>query len=265
MASVTRPYKPLVFVSLLAILGTAVVIVASGAAGLPIREWFESGIAWIEAHRTLAWAVYIAAYAVGNVLLIPATLPTLVGGFMFGFPLGVVPASAGSVLGAAGAFLVGRFFARDWVKRCTERLPRFAALDSAVRSDGFTIVLLSRLSPFFPFFLLNYAFGVTAVRFRDYILATWIGLLPPLVLYVYFGSLAQDLLALTEGDFDRGPFGLVLAVGGLIATALLVVVITRKASRVLGAHLERESENGIGAAGAGAAEAADKVDRGQVP
>ena len=126
-------------------------------------------------------------------------------------------------------------------------------------------MLLSRLSPFFPFFLLNYAFGVTAVRFRDYILATWIGLLPPLVLYVYFGSLAQDLLALTEGDFDRGPFGLVLAVGGLIATVLLVVVITRKASRVLGAHLERESENGIGAAGAGAAEAADKVDRGQVP
>ena len=261
----TRSYKPLVFVALLAILGIAVVIVASGATGLPIREWLESGIAWIEAHQALAWAVYIAAYAVGNVLLIPATFPTLVGGFMFGFPLGVVPASAGSVLGAVGAFLIGRFFARDWVKRRIERLPRFGALDSAARSDGFTIVLLSRLSPFFPFFLLNYAFGVTAVRFRDYVLATWIGVLPPLVLYVYFGSLAQDLLALTEGDFDRGPFGVALAVGGLIATVLLVVVITRKASRVLGAHLERESEKGIAAVGAGAAEAADTVDRGQIP
>lgn len=251
----TRSYKPVAFVVLLAVLGATVVIVATGAAELPIRDWLAWGIAWIEANRTLSWAVFVLAYAVANVLLIPATFPTLVGGFVFGFPLGVVPASAGSLLGAAGAFLVGRFLARDWVKRRIERLPRFDALDSAVRADGFKIVFLSRLSPFFPFFLLNYAFGVTAVRFRDYVLATWLGLLPALALLVYFGSLAQDLLALTEGEFDRGPYGLALALGGLAATVILVVVIGRMATRVLGAHLQR------GNAAGNDTEPADDADR----
>ncbi len=237
-------YKPLVFVVLLAVVGATLVIVATGSAGLPIRDWLAAGVAWIEAHRTLSWAVFVLAFAAATVLLVPATLPTLVGGFVFGFPLGIVPASLGSLLGAAGAFLVGRFLARDWVKRRIERLPSFDALDSAVRTDGLKIVFLSRLSPFFPFFLLNYAFGVTGVRFRDYVLATWIGLLPALALYVYFGSLAQDLLTLTEGEFDRGPYGLALAVGGLAATVLLVVVIGRMATRVLGAHLERDTPAG---------------------
>jgi len=237
-------HKPLAFVVLLAVLGAAVILVATGTAELPIRAWLESGIAWIEAHRTLSWAVFVLGFAATTVLLVPATFPTLVGGFVFGFPLGVVPASAGSLLGACGAFLVGRFLARDWVKQRIERLPKFDALDSAVRTDGLKIVFLSRLSPFFPFFLLNYAFGVTGVRFRDYVLATWIGLLPALALYVYFGSLAQDLLTLTEGEFDRGPYGLALAVGGLAATVLLVVVIGRMATRVLGAHLERDTPAG---------------------
>ena len=237
-------YKPLAFVVLLALLGAALIIVATGGLELPIRGWLASGIAWTEANRALSWAVYVLAFAATTVLLVPATFPTLVGGFVFGFPLGVVPASAGSLLGACGAFLVARFLARDWVKRRIERLPRFDALDNAVRADGFKVVFLSRLSPFFPFFLLNYAFGVTGVQFRDYVLATWIGLLPALALYVYFGSLAQDLLTLTEGEFDRGPYGLALAIGGLAATVLLVVVIGRMATRVLGEHLEGGSAAG---------------------
>ena len=240
----TRSYKPLAFVVLLAVVGATVVIVATGALGLPIRDWLASGVAWIEAHRALSWAVFVLAYAAATVLLVPSTFPTLLGGFVFGFPLGIVPASAGSLLGACGAFLVGRFLARDWVKRRIERLPSFDALDGAVRTDGFKVVFLSRLSPMFPFFLLNYAFGVTGVRFRDFVLATWIGLLPALALYVYFGSLALDLLTLAEGEFDRGPYGLAFAVGGLAATAILVVVIARMATRVLGAHLGHDKAAG---------------------
>ncbi len=236
--------RPLAFVVLLVVLGALVILVATGAAERPIRDWLESGIAWIEANRALSWAVFVLGFAATTVLLVPATFPTLVGGFVFGFPLGVVPASAGSLLGACGAFLVARFLARDWVKRRIERLPRFDALDNAVRADGLKVVFLSRLSPFFPFFLLNYAFGVTGVRFRDYVLATWIGLLPALALYVYFGSLAQDLLTLTEGELDRGPYGLALAIGGFAATVLLVVVIGRMATRVLGEHLEGGSAAG---------------------
>ncbi|WP_428099019.1 TVP38/TMEM64 family protein [Candidatus Rariloculus sp.] len=230
-----RSYKPLVFVVLLVALGAL-------AAILPLRDWLDSGVLWIEAHRELSWAVYVGAYIVATVLLIPGSVITLVAGFVFGLPLGVALVSVGSVLGASSAFLTGRFFARDWVERRIERLPRFSALDSATRHQGFTIVLLARLSPLFPFNLLNYALGVTAVRFRDYFFASWIGMLPGTVLYVYFGTVAQDLAALSGGQFDGGWFSLALLVAGLVATLLLVVVITRKATHTLGTHLQREAE-----------------------
>ncbi|WP_428099021.1 TVP38/TMEM64 family protein [Candidatus Rariloculus sp.] len=254
-----RSHKTLVFVVLLVVLAAAAIVLATGAADLPIRDWLEFGVSWIETHRTLSWAVFLVAYVAVTVLLVPATFPTLAAGFLFGMPFGLVLVSAGSLLSASSAFLVGRFFARDWVKRRIERLAWFNALDIATRTDGFTIVALSRLSPLFPFFLLNYAFSVTGVRFRDYVLATWIGLLPILVLYVYVGSVAQDLMALTGGQFDDSPFGLALLIGGLAATVLLVVVITRKATRVLGRHLQHEAAGDIDvdtAAGADAEEAA---------
>ncbi len=227
-------YKPLFLIALLAGLGAAAFL-------LPVYDWLESGVAWIDAHRGLSWAVYVGVYVVATVLLIPGSVITLVAGFVFGLPLGVALVSAGSVLGASSAFLIGRFFARDWVERRVERLPRFAALDSAARSEGFTVVFLARLSPLFPFNLLNYGLGVTGVRFRDYFFASWIGMLPGTVLYVYFGTVAQDLAALSGGEFDGGWLSVALLAAGLVATLLLVAVIARKATRTLGAQLRREA------------------------
>lgn len=229
----TNSYKPFIFVALIATLGVAV-------AFLPVRDWLGAGVVWIEAHRGLSWAVYVAVYILATVLLVPGSLITLVAGFVFGLPLGVALVSAGSVLGASGAFLIGRFFVRGWVEGRIERLPRFSALDSAVGEQGFTVVLLARLSPLFPFNVLNYGLGVTSVRFRDYFFASWIGMLPGTVLYVYFGTVAQDLTALGGGEFDGGWFGLMLLIAGLVATLLLVVFVTRKATRALGTHLQRQ-------------------------
>ena len=227
-------YKPLVFIVLLLVLGVA-------AAFVPLLDWLDAGVTWIAANRGLSWAVYVCVYILATVLLVPGSLITLVAGFVFGLPLGVVLVSAGSVLGASSAFLIGRFFVRGWAERRIERLPRFSALDSAVGEQGFTIVLLARLSPLFPFNLLNYGLGVSSVSFRDYFLASWIGMLPATVLYVYFGTVAQDLAALGAGEFDGGWLGFALLVGGLAATLLLVVLITRRATRALGAHLKREA------------------------
>ena len=231
--------KPLVFVVLLAVLGVAV-------AFAPVLDWLGVAVVWIQTNRGLAWAVYVGAYILATVLLIPGSLITLVAGFVFGLPLGVALVSAGSVLGASSAFLIGRFFVRTWAERRIDRLPRFGALDSAVGEQGFMIVLLARLSPLFPFNLLNYGLGVTSVRFRDYFFASWIGMFPGTVLYVYFGTVAQDLAALGGGEFDGGWFGLALLLGGLLATLLLVVLITRKATRTLGTHLQRRAADGSG-------------------
>ncbi|HEY8520754.1 MAG TPA: TVP38/TMEM64 family protein [Gammaproteobacteria bacterium] len=213
----------------------------AAAATLPVGDWLARGVDWIASHGPLAWSVYVLVYALAAVLVVPGSILTLAAGFVFGLPLGVALVSAGSVLGAACAFLVGRFLARDWVAQRIARLPRFHALDLATRREGFVIVLLARLSPLFPYNLLNYGLGVTGVRFKDYLAGTWIGMLPATVLYVYVGTLAHSFAELTAGARNGRWTTWALLVLGFAATVLLTVVVTRKANSALRAHL-RESE-----------------------
>ena len=231
----SRHAKPLILLAALIVLGAATYL-------LPVADLLGTGLEWIEAHRTIAWIVYIAGYIVATVLLIPGSVITIAGGFIFGLPLGVALVSAGSVIGATCSFLLGRSFVRDWVSERIAGLPRFAALDQATHSDGFVMVLLTRLSPIFPFNLLNYAFGLTAVRLRDYFFASWIGMLPGTVLYVYIGSAASDLALITAGQIEAGTAGTALLVAGLVATAILTVLITRRATRALNAQLDAQTD-----------------------
>jgi len=234
---VKRHFKPILLAVLIGGMLLAVAL-------LPLGDWLAAGIAWIETHRTLAWLVYVTAYILATILVIPGSILTLAAGFVFGLPLGLVLVSAGSVAGAAAAFLIGRFLARDWVAQRTQKIPSFSALDRATRHEGFVIVLLARLSPLFPFNLLNYGLALTAVRFRDYLLASWIGMLPGTVLYVYLGTAAKDLAQLTSGNIEGGIAGRVLLIAGLAATVVLTVLITRKATQTLAQHLERELDPG---------------------
>src|SRR5260370_29111326 len=96
-----------------------------------------------------------------------------------------------------------------WYRSRWASTRRFCALDPAVAAGGFKIVLLTRLSPLFPFTLLNYAFGLTKVRFRDYVLASWIGMLPGTVMYVYLGSTVKELADGAAGNLDGRPVPLV--------------------------------------------------------
>lgn len=197
-------------------------------------------LVWVGAHRDLAWAVYIGAYVVATVIVVPGTLLTLGAGFLFGLPLGVATVSAGSVLGASCAFLIGRFLARDWIAQHVAGRTRLHALDRATRRNGFLVVFLVRLSPLFPFNLVNYALGVTGVRFRDYFLASWIGMLPATVLYVYIGTLAKSVTELTSGTTSGGWGDRALLIVGLLATIALTVLIARKARRALDTQLQTE-------------------------
>ncbi len=226
-----------------ALLFAALAALLAAAAALPLGEWFAAAVEWIGAHGMIAWIAYVGAYVLATVLVVPGSILTLAAGFLFGLPLGVILVSAGSVLGAAAAFLIGRFLARDWVAERIDKLPRFHALDIATRRDGFMIVFLARLSPLFPFNLLNYGLGLTAVPFKQYVLASWIGMLPVTILYVYVGSLAKNLAELTGGELEGGWPTVALLAAGLVATAVLTVLVTRRANRELKMLLrEREAE-----------------------
>ena len=222
------------------LLAIMVVTMLVAIALLPVSEWLALGIVWIEARRALAWFVYLATYIIATVLVVPVSILTLAAGYLFGFPLGVVLASVGSVLGASGALLVGRFFIRDWVAKRIADLPRFRALDQATHHEGFLIVFLTRLSPLFPFNLINYGLALTSVRFRDYFFASWLGMLPVTTLYTYVGSVAKNLTDLTSGGLQGSGFSRTLVLVGLAASAVLTVLVTRKATRTLSQHLARE-------------------------
>jgi uncharacterized membrane protein YdjX (TVP38/TMEM64 family) len=174
---------------------------------------------------------FIALYVLASIFLLPGWILTLGAGAVFGVVRGSIYASLGATLGATAAFLVGRYLARDWVAKKIAANPKFAAIDKAVAEEGWKIVGLTRLSPLFPFNVLNYAFGLTRVSLRDYVLASWIGMMPAAVMYVYIGSLAN---AAAE---KKTTVEWVLRGVGLLATIAVTVLITRIAKRALSSKL----------------------------
>ena len=196
--------------------------------------WLPRFAAWVSALGVWGPVVFIAGYAVAVIGFVPASVLTLAAGAIFGVVRGVVYVFVAATVGAAGAFLVSRYVARAAVERRIGGNPRFAAVDRAVAAEGRKIVFLLRLSPVFPFTLLNYALGLTRVRFVDYLVAS-LGMIPGTLLYVYYGKLAGDVAALAGGAaVEKGAgYWTVLAVG-LVATVVVTTIVTRTARRALG-------------------------------
>src|SRR5690606_12700719 len=212
-----------------------------GIVFLPIDRWALELVSYVQSAGALGVALFAVAYIFVTVLLLPGSLLTLGAGFAYGPLWGVLLASPVSVAAATLAFVLGRSFAREWVARRVARQPRFDAIDRAVGENGFKIVLLLRLSPFFPFNLLNYALGLTRVKLRTYVLASFLGMLPGTFLFVYLGSLVTRASELASGDRpEAGVWGQFLYWGGLVATLLVVVSVTRIARRALREALERQ-------------------------
>lgn len=179
---------------------------------------------------------YILLYNIATVLLIPAVILTLGGGAIYGVFWGSIYVFVASTLGATIAFLLGRYVSRDWVIRKLSQSPKFCALDRAVVKSGFKIVLLTRLSPIFPFNLLNYAFGVMQVSLQDYVLGS-VGMIPAIVGYTYIGSLIGDITQLGNESLDLG-MGAQIAQGaiyaiGVFATLSLILYGSKLAQKSL--------------------------------
>ena len=188
---------------------------------------------WISALGAVAPLVFIAAYIAACVLFIPGSIMTIGAGVLFGVVRGSIYVSIGATLGATAAFLTGRYFARDWVAAKLAGNATFSAIDAAVGREGWKIVGLTRLSPVFPFNLLNYAYGLTSVSLRDYVLASWLGMLPGVVMFTYIGSLVGDLTRLGAASTTRPAGYWILNIVGLVATVAVALYAARIARRAL--------------------------------
>jgi len=190
--------------------------------------------AWVESLGVWGPLVFIAGYALATVAFIPGSLLTLAAGAIFGLVRGTVFVFFGASLGAAAAFVIARYLARGWVESRIASNPRFRTIDKAVAQQGRKIAFLLRLSPVFPFNLLNFALGLTRVRFSDYMVAC-LGMIPGTFLYVYYGKALGSLAAVAGGsraDRDVG-YWIVLSLG-LLATVVVTAIITRIARKALG-------------------------------
>ena len=192
---------------------------------LQFAEWVD-GLGW--------WGplIFMAGYIGATVAFVPGSVLTLAAGAIFGLVNGMVYVFIAATIGAALAFLVARYVARQAIEDQIQDNARFAAIDRAVGREGLKIVLLLRLSPIFPFNLLNYALGLTGVRFTDYMIAS-IGMLPGTLLYIYSGKVAGDVAMLAGGASVRGAAYYTVVALGLVATVVVTTLVTRTARRAL--------------------------------
>jgi uncharacterized membrane protein YdjX (TVP38/TMEM64 family) len=229
--------KPLLIIAAIALL------LIVGQKYLNLQQHLIGVLEWIKSLGALGLGVYVGLYVCACVFLVPGSILTLGSGAIYGVVVGSILVSFASTLGATVAFLIGRYFARDWVSKKVEGNAQFQALDKAVSEGGWKIVGLIRLSPLFPFNLLNYTFGLTGVSLHEYILASWLGMLPGTIMYVYVGSLAGNLATLGTKSAHAKTTGEWVMYGvSMVATILVTVYVTKIAKKALAARISPEGK-----------------------
>lgn len=207
--------------------GLLVALAQQAGAYLPaLAEWIDGLGFW-------GPAGFIAAYAAAVVAFVPGAILTLAGGALFDLGWGTLYVFIAAVIGSTLAFLVSRYLARGFVEKHMQENPRFASLDRAIGEQGLRIIFLLRLSPAFPFSFLNYALGLTSVRLRDFLLASF-GMLPGTLLYVYYGKLLGDVALVASGAAPPRDTRYYIVLGvGLVATIVVTALVARIAKKAL--------------------------------
>lgn len=202
--------------------GLVLLVLCLGWFVLPMQEWIKGLQSWLQGLGTAGVVICALILFVTTFLPTPDWPLPVAAGYVYGF--WAIPMVYGSVgLASILAFLVARHLARDKLRALLQRSPKYATFDKVIAKEGWQTVVLLRLSPVIPFNLQNYALGVSAVRFKAYVGATLVGIIPGIAIYVYFGVFGQGLGGKGLGILDWALFA-----AGTIATIALGVFVGRK-------------------------------------
>lgn len=210
---------------------------------LPIEKILKGFLLWIK--RDLGpWGplVLAVAYIPLTVLAVPASILTIGGGYLFGLPLGFFADSIGATIGATAAFILGRTLGRSYVTSKLKNYPKFQAIAVAIQRSGFKIVLLLRLVPLLPFNMLNYLLSVTPVTLGQYMLASWLGMMPITFAFVYIGTTLKDLSDIRHAWNDGSTSHWIFIALGFVVSVILMVSITKVAKASLDKALADNAE-----------------------
>lgn len=179
-------------------------------------------IHWINDLGWLAPVLFLITYCLATLMLLPTMVLTLAGGALFGPVIGTILNLFGATWGAACAFLITRHLLYDWFdKKKGERINKLIA---GVDQRGWLFVAVLRLFPIIPFNLVNYGLGVTGIKFRLYLITTFIFLIPSEIIYTYFGYAGMDALSTPGPIYKNG--GILLS--GLAILFLCVVKLVKR-------------------------------------
>ncbi len=204
----------------------------------PLGEYFtrDGLVSALETVRSSMWTpvVFVLVYATATALALPGSILTVAGGAVFGFGWGAVLNTIGANIGANAAFNLARGLGRGGVERIVGS--RLGGLDKATAQHGFVGLLVLRLIPLVPFNALNFGSGLTALRWRDYALATVLGIFPGTLVYTFFAdALVQGSTAASEAARTR-----LWIAGGLLVVLTLIPFIARRLGFRLPSSSSRE-------------------------
>lgn len=199
-----------------------------------IIDWLH----WVDAQGIWGPVLLVVLMALVVVLVLPGVLLTTGAGFVFGVVEGSIYIVLGTTLGAFVAFMIARYLFGPHAADFVRRRNRLRLVNEEMSANGWKIVLLTRLIPFFPGKLSNYFFGLTRFSWQGYLVGSLIGFIPFSVHNVYLGSIAADVTTLGLRNTERTGFEWILYGGGFVVTVIIVLYLNRLARRALGQYTE---------------------------
>ncbi len=175
---------------------------------------------------------FIVLYALWVTSLLPGSWLSMLAGFLYGTWIGSLIVFLGAFLGAHVTFYLGRTLLKDWAQKKVSTFSKIQLIEQAVSREGRKVVFLTRLSPLFPFGLLNFAYGLSDVKVLDFTLGM-LGIVPGTILYCSFGSLALKIS--NFGDVISGRStteSFIFSLISIIATILIVILILRSTKKI---------------------------------
>ena len=201
-----------------------------------------AGMRFIQASGAWGWVLFIGVYALCCLLFIPGSVLTIAAGAVYGFFGGTLLVLAGNGLGSLLCLLVTRYLFRGWATRLFNKHKKWNAVMDAVQHDGWKIVFLTRLSPIMPFSLINYSLGLTRISAWHFLLATELGSVPAIAVYVYFGTLMGNLAMIRNDLRHHGAWYWTAQGVGLAVAVGVTIYVTRMASKALNQRIRKTKD-----------------------
>ena len=202
---------------------------------VPLLQFFD----WLQTIGFWAPLLFILIDMLLVICLLPSILFTLAAGFLFGAFLGGLCVVVATTVGAMVAFFISRHTFNEKVKNYLRNHKKLKVVNDELVHEGWKLILLNRLVPFFPLKLSNYFFGATNFSMKDFVIGTFLGIIPNTFFIVYMGSLAADLSMLVSGEPMRSPNAWVFYVLAFSFLLITVTYITKHAQRALSRYEAR--------------------------